>query len=209
MSAMRFGALVTIALICINFAEAHTPYSPVAEFANGSVFRFSTRGHAKSKGAVFSIQVPKSWAAIEGERPNIVQKFVSERGKGLEMALIATKSIPGDIPFGKDDIRELLSSDGQREMLPAGAAFIAAKPSQIEAEPAGIIEYTMHSQRADTNLHIHILALMFFQGRTMVQVQFQVGGLPSDRAAVERKFASFRPLFQQMMNSIVFEEKWK
>jgi hypothetical protein len=208
-NAARFGTLLAAALLYGGIATAQAAQSPVAEFANGSVVRFSTRGHVKSKGAVFSMKVPKSWASLEGERPNIVQKFVSENGKGLEMAMIATKSIPSDVPFSKQDIRDILSADGQREMLPDGATFIAARSSLIEAEPAGVMEYTMRMQRADYDIHMHVLSLTFFQDRTMVQVQFQIGGLPEQRATVERKFVAFRPLFQLMMNSIVFDDKWK
>jgi len=207
--AVRFGAVLAILLLCANTARAQTVQSPISEFTSGSVVRFSARGHVKAKGAVFSLKVPKSWAAFEGERPNIVQKFVSERGKGLEMVLVVTKSIPGNIPFGRDDIRDLLSSDGQTEMLPEGATLIAAKPSMIEAEPAGVMEYTMQTQRGAYHIYGHVLALTFFQGRTMVQVQFHVGGMPSDHVRIERQFSDFRPLFELMINSIVFEDKWQ
>lgn len=208
LSAAWVSALMA-AVLCFGGVANAQSMSPVAEFANGSVIKFSTRGHVKAKGAVFSMKVPKSWAALEGERPNIVQKFVSESGKGLEMALIVTKSIPSNVPFSKEDIRDFLSADGQQEMLPEGASFITAKSTLMEAEPAGVMEYTMQAKRADYDLYIHVLALTFFQGRTMVQLQFQVGGLPTERANIERRFAIFRPLFQQMMNSIVFDDKWK
>lgn len=209
---LRFCAAFLFACVVYihtDLAVAQPTPTAVAEFASGNVVRFSTRRHAKAKGAVFTIKVPKSWAILEGERPDIVQKFVSKSGKGLEMALIVTKSIPNDVPFGEADIREALSPGGQWAMLPKGATLIAAKSSLIEAEPAGLTEYTMQLQRADYDIHMHIFALTFFQRRTMVQVQFQVGGLPSQRAQVDRQFQAFRPLFQLMMNSIVFDEKWK
>lgn len=47
----------------------------------------------QAKGVNFTISYPNSWRAAEGERPNILQKFVSEGGHGLEM-MILTKDLP-------------------------------------------------------------------------------------------------------------------
>src|SRR3712207_8254560 len=37
---------------------------------------------------------PSGWRAGEGERPNIVQKFINQSGSGLEMVMILTKALP-------------------------------------------------------------------------------------------------------------------
>jgi hypothetical protein len=57
--------------------------APAREFLDGICSNFSTKGHAKAKGVSLSIVYPENWAAAEGERLNIVQKFVSEGGHGL------------------------------------------------------------------------------------------------------------------------------
>lgn len=204
----KICAIFASAIWC-NVGANTQSTSPVSEFANNQVLKFSTQGHSKSKDVVFSIKYPKSWAAMEGERPNIVQKFVSENGNGFDMALIITKRIPSDVKLTKDAIKEYLSVSEQRQSLPEGANFISAKSTLIESEPAGIIEFTKQQKRADNDVYIHVVALSFIQGRTIAQIQFQSLGTYSDSANVERRFAAIRPLYGLMMNSIIFEEKWK
>jgi hypothetical protein len=69
------------------------PVAPVREFIDGGRTTFSTNDHPKTKGVNFTIAYPNSWAAAEGDRPNIVQKFTSEAGRGLEMAVIVTNDL--------------------------------------------------------------------------------------------------------------------
>lgn len=183
--------------------------SPAAEFIDGGVTKFSTKGHSKSKGAFFSIKYPQSWSAKEGERPNIVQKFVSESGKGLEMVMILTKSFPANIPVSKADIEDLLSQDGLKEWVPRGATLIRTKSTKIEGEPAGIVEYSQLAERAGIEFFTQAFTLVFVQGRTIVGVQMQIGGLSANAAEVAKRADAFRILFHLMMNSIVFEDKWK
>lgn len=55
---------------------------------------FRTQGHPKAKGVDFQVRYPASWRPAEGERPNIIQKFVSENGRGLESIMLVVKDIP-------------------------------------------------------------------------------------------------------------------
>ena len=67
---------------------------PEREFLDGYKYKYKTNGAGKAKGVAFSIEAPKTWVAKEGNRPNIVQKFVSENGRGLELLLILIKELP-------------------------------------------------------------------------------------------------------------------
>lgn len=198
-----------MALLCISKVYTQSA-TPTIEFANGQTQRFSTLGHAKAKDADFSMKYPKSWAAKEGERPNIVQNFVSEGGHGLEIVLIFTKRINDNSPLSKDDIRDILSIDGlMQRSLPKNANLISVKSTQIEAEPAGITEFTRVQQRAGMDLYFHTIVLSFIQKNTLIQIHYQTGGMASDSTNTEERFTAVRPLFSLMMNSIIFDSKWK
>ena len=181
------------------------------EFAKSEFARYSTKGHPKSKGTSFTLKHPKSWIPKEGERPNIVQKFVSERGKGSEMAMIVTMALP--LPAGtqlsQEDLAEILAPAELKTSLPPNATFIDAKATKIEGEPAGIVEYAMTEERAGLTVSLRVVAFTFFQGTTMVQIQFQVGSIAGGSSDLPARATAFRPLFDQMMNSIVFDDKWK
>lgn len=183
---------------------------PAREFLDGSRTTFSTKGHAKAKGVNFTIAYPNSWAAAEGERPNLVQKFVSKGGRGLEMVMIITKELP--LPPGTvlahEDLKELFVPSELRGMLPDGAVFVDARSTEIEAAPAGILEYTMRAERAGMTLLIHAWTLNFLSSNTIVQIQFQVGGPAGSERDVAQRMAQFKPLFTLMANSVVFPDKW-
>lgn len=180
------------------------------EFLEGSWPTFSTKDHPKAKGVNLTMAYPSSWAATEGERPNIVQKFVSEGGRGLEMAMILTKelSLPSGTVFTNEDVKELFSPSELRLMLPDEAVFIDARSTKIEGIPAGILEYTMRGDRAGITLTNHIWMMSFLSGSTLVQVQFQVGGPAEMERDVANRMAAFKPLFALMANSIVLPDKW-
>lgn len=191
----------------VSNALCISPEETFRQFQEGKTIKFTVLGHAKSKGANFSIKYPQSWMAKEGDRPNTVQSFVSDHGKGLEVVSIITKAIPPEEPFSKADIPSYLSPDQVGRDIPPGAKLIRAVSTKIEAEPAAIVEYSIQQDRAGMVLESHMMSLQFFQGRTFVMVSFYIGSLSDAETA--RRFELCRPLFFQMINSIVFDGKWK
>ena len=197
------------ALILSSQTYSQNPISDAAkEMLDGRATKFSTKGHPKSTDAVFTIKFPVSWVAKEGERPNIVQKFVDENGHGNAMAMITTSAVPPEESLTKASINEALSSDSLKEMLPEGARLINAQTTKIENEPAGILEYSARMERVGQTLETQTLTLFFFQGRTMVGLQFWLGGQVDDSKELRRQFTAYRPLFNMIMNSIVFDDMW-
>ena len=149
---------------------------------------------------------------MEGERPNIVQKFVSDAGRGLEMVMIITKNLPlapGE-SLSIDELREILSPAQLKEMLPQGATLIGAKSTSIEGVPAGMLEYRLQQERAGISLSMQFVSYIFFSGATMVQLQCGVTiGQSTSIAALSQRMKEFKPLFFLMANSIVLQDKWK
>lgn len=202
--------LPLILLACSHLAFAVTPSA--REFTSGNRLKFSTSGHPKSKGLKMVVSYPKSWRAAEGERPNIVQKFVSDGGHGLEMAMIITKALPlspGE-SLSDSDLREFFAPEQMKAMIPPGATFLTAKATTIDAVPAGIVEYRLHQDRAGMSINMQLISYMFIYGATMVQFQCAVGtpGSTTDDS-LSRQMDQFRSLFFLMANSIVLEGKWK
>ncbi|MEO6724211.1 MAG: hypothetical protein ABIP14_02825 [Blastocatellia bacterium] len=93
--------------------------------------------------------------------------------------------------------------------VPDGAVLLGAKKTKIEGDPAGLVEYEQVMERAGQEVRMRTVCLLFVQKRTLVVVSFMVGGLADDKAGVQERAAAFRPLFNQVMNSIVFDERWK
>jgi len=201
------GIFFLILLSCPSFAQ---DADPAREFLDGNRTTFNTQNHPKAKSVHFTIAYPSSWAAKEGERPNIVQKFVSEGGHGLEMAMIITKTLP--LPAGttitEADLKELFTSTEMKDMLPKGAKFINAKQTKIEGLPAGILEYSMHQERAGMAIDMQGISYIFIHHSTMVQLQCAVSGVAASQGNISRRMATFKTLFALMANSIVIPDKW-
>jgi hypothetical protein len=190
--------------------QAYAAHSNVIDFVNGSR-KFSTAGHPKSKGLNIEVSYPSSWLAKEGERPNIVQKFTSDGGRGLEMALIVVMDLqlPKDYVPSENEIYELLSSSAFKGSMP-NATFKKVKRTRIDGIPAGIIEYSVRTENAGMALVNHFTSYVFIYRSTMVQFTCSVFGSANSTAKfIENKTEEFRLLFSLMANSIVVQSKWE
>ena len=66
---------------------------PVEEYIRGFKATYRTKKHPKSKGLDFQIEVPQSWSSSEGRRPNIIQLFTSNNGRGFVYSSIMVRNI--------------------------------------------------------------------------------------------------------------------
>ena len=208
---MQLRTTLTFVTLALSLAAVFGAAPPAKEFVDGQRQKFNTAGHAKAKGLEMTISYPNSWAVKEGERPNIVQKFVSAGGRGLEMAVIITKSLP--LPAGttltENDLRELFTPAELKGTIPDGAKFIDARSTKIEALPAGIVEYSLASERAGIGIDMQVISFVFIHRSTMVQFQGHVTAPSGSSAGLAERMAEFKPLFTLMANSIVLQDKWR
>ena len=183
---------------------------PAREFLDGNYTTFSTQGHPKAKGVHFTIAYPNSWAAEEGIRPNIIQKFTSEGGRGLDSAMIWAGALPfpAGTTFTDAELKEFFTSTELRDIVPEGAKFINAKQTRIEGLPAGILEYSLRGERAGMVIDTQVIFYIFIHRSTMVQLQCAVSGVADAQENISRRMAALKPLFTLMANSIVIPDKW-
>lgn len=195
-------------LICLfGIAQGFCVDPAVKDFVDGKKTLYSTLGHAKSKGVNFTMCYPNSWVAKEGDRPNVVQKFISDGGKGNVLGMIITKPLPASLT--EDQQKSLFTEEALKDSVPDGATVISLKPTKIEGSPAGIMEYTQRAERAGNVFDVHSIIYTFCRGSTLVTLNFQVGGTPDNAAAQKEKLEQSRPLFTLMASSIIFPDKWK
>lgn len=124
------------------------------------------------------------------------------------MAVLITKSLPPDLEYSADELREFFAPDNLKDMVPDGALFLAAQSTKIETLPAGILDFVVNEQRAGMTISMRTASLIFIDKHTMVQFQFSVSGTTSTLQELEDRMAASRPLFTLMSNSIVLEDMW-
>lgn len=200
---------ITLAVTSICLADST---QDLADFASGNVERFSTKDHPKSSGVVLSLKYPKGWAAKEGERPHIVQKFTAEGGKVMTTMLFRPLPLPPGLPKGSKPPRHVVESwftpEAMKETLPAEAKFISAKSTKIDGLPAGIVEYDIRMESAGLVLESRVIEFLFVSETTSVQIACSVSANELQKDSLPQLMAEYMPVFTLIVNSIVVQSNW-
>lgn len=185
--------------------------NPEREFLDGYKYKYSTNGVGKAKGVAFSIESPKTWVAKEGNRPNIVRKFVSENGRGLELLLILIKEMPlkpGE-KITEKDVSDILNPKDIKDFLPNGSTYIKSGKLTLENLPGFWVHLKMNMSRARNSIGMEMIMYTIFYKNKMIQIQGQVttsvNGKPLDRGGLTR----YEKLFDLMANSFVMTSMYK
>jgi hypothetical protein len=181
--------------------------NPVGEFADGYRQRYQTDGAGKSQGIKLNLQLPRSWAAQDGERPHIVKKWVSENGTGLEIILLEILDAKGYNPT-KKEIEALVSSGEVKRSTPGGSKYVASGTFTVEMRTGYWVQMTMSSERAEIKFYQDVLMYQFFFQGKAVGLMCQAGGPEAEKPRVNEAFKRIRPLCQQVLNSLVLTQAY-
>jgi hypothetical protein len=184
---------------------------PAEEFGRGYKRVFRTAGHPKAKGVDFQISYPTSWRPSEGERPNIIQKFVSENGRGSEMAMLMVKDLP--VPPGykvtQAELDDLFSEKELRGMVPSGGRLIAAKPIILDGQKGGMVMFEQTIQRLDVSMTVRGMHFVTIRSGKMVLIQCMVYMRLGGDTNMQGRFEHFEPVFRLIGNSFVLNDRYK
>lgn len=185
---------------------------PEREFFDGYKYKYKTNGLGKAKGLAFSIEAPKTWTAQEGNRPNIVQKFVSENGRGLELLLVLIKEMPlqpGE-QITEKDILEILNPKDIKDVLPEGSIYLNSGKLTLENLPGYWVHFNISRSRVRDSVDMEIIMYTIFYKNKIIQIQGQVMTSMNGKK-IERHggFKKYEKLFDLMVNSFVLPEMYK
>jgi len=178
---------------------------PMEEFTFGYNRVFRTKNHPKAKNVDFQIRYPISWRPEEGERPNIIQKFRSENGRGLENFILMVKDLPisPDYTITEQDISEA------KEMVPEGGKLIYAKPIVLDRHKGAMIVFDYVVQQLDIVITMRQLMFITIYGGKMIWINCVVSALPGEEGELQERFNLFEPLFKMIANSFIIQEQYK
>lgn len=198
-------------LACLLSANPEFTKNPALELSNGWKQIFRTKGHKKSKGVDFSISFPASWSKKEGNRPNIIQCFNSSAGHGLVFCNLLVKTIP--FPQGykptKDELKEFFQPNILKKMAPPGSTYITAKELVLEGSPAGMLVVDVKKKRLDLEVSMRMTQYVTIQDKSMIFIQFAVSKMPSSTESIDDIQKHYFPLFQRIVNTLVFNDRYK
>lgn len=175
---------------------------PVNEFLEGYRQTFKTEGHKKAQGLKLVLQAPKSWKAKEGNRPHIVQKWVSANGTGLEMMHLDIRDVEGYTPSNKE-IESFVSSGEVKDSIPNGAKYINSGVFSLEKRKGYWVEMAMRQERAGFKLYNRsVMYQLFFRGK-VIGFMCQASSPIDNQAVADETYKKIKPLCQQVLNSFV------
>ncbi|MBU4231584.1 MAG: hypothetical protein L6277_07940 [Desulfobacterales bacterium] len=185
--------------------------NPAEEFLRGYTRVFRTKDHPKAKGCDFQISYPASWRPKEGERPNIIQKFISQNGHGLEVVMLMVKdlSLPPGYKPSHQELEEFFTEKDLMEMVPEGARVISAKPIVLDNHKGGMILFDQTLQRLDMTITMRSLHFITISSGKMIFMQCMVSTLPGKEAELQERFNRFEPLFKLMANRFILQDQYK
>jgi hypothetical protein len=188
-------------LLAVKYAD-----NPVGEFFDRFRARFSTADHPKARGIKLAMQLPRSWAPSEGERPHIVQKWTSEHGTGLGNIMLDIRDAEGYEPEAAE-IERLVSSGEVKQSLPGGASYVDSGTFSIERRRGYWVRMKMAEERAGFRIYQNVVMYQFFFRGSAIGVLCSAGGEPGAVARVDDAAKRMSPLCQQVVNSLVLEQR--
>lgn len=183
--------------------------NPTLEFTDGFKYRFSSKDNVKAKGVDFHLDLPQSWLAKEGNRPNIVQKFVSQNGHGLVMALVLVLELPGVNSISEEDVKDLSRSEESKEMLPNNSQFINSGFIKVDGLPGIYVEFKTRQTQIDNEVLMHTINYNVYYKNKMISIQCSVSSTSDDEENTDSVFNKCKELFKLIAGSLVVQSQWK
>ncbi|MBS0497619.1 MAG: hypothetical protein JST38_03880 [Bacteroidetes bacterium] len=181
--------------------------NPVGEFADGFRQRYQTDGMGKSQGINLHLQLPRSWVKTDGERPHIVQKWVSENGTGLEMILLDIRDGRGYNPT-KKEMKDFVRSGEVKDTVPNDSKYIDSGNFTLEQQTGYWLQIATPLERAGMKMYQDTLIYQFFFHGKAIGVFCQAGGPENKKPKINEAFKRIRPLCQQVLNSLVLTQAY-
>ncbi len=185
----------------------HTPYR---EFLDNHTQLFKTKGHPKSKGSDWQIRIPLSWISSEGERPNIIQKFLPQSENGLVSISILVKSLelPAGMKFSKKEVEEFFTEKEAKGMVPDGGKFLSFKKMVFDGINGGLLISEQEITRLDNRFNIRMHSFFFYWKEQFYYINCSIGSI-SENSSITLLAEKYMPLFRLVANSIVVNSKYE
>lgn len=184
--------------------------NPQREFLAGFTYNFKTKGHPKSKNTNWQIRVPKSWKAKEGDRPNIVQKFIDDFGNGLNNIMLMVKDVPisKGTKYTNKEKEKFFSEKEIKTTVPKEAKFISYSKMKLDSNIGGMLQIEQIVSRLDYKFKMRIVQFMFIRSFKIYILSATVSSSNiEDELGV--KMEKYMPLFRLVANSIVVNDQYK
>lgn len=177
----------------------------------GSTSTWSSVGHAKAAGVGLKIAIPSSWKSVEGNRPHIIQKFLSGSEPGFAIVALQIRSLGPeyDRPLTSSEKAEIVAREVAESFVPAGCQLESYQTSKLDGEPCAMFEYEQTSERLGLKIAQRTLNVIVPVKGGIFCIACSTGNrAEGGNEVIRRRFAEWKPVFLLVLNSCVLLDKW-
>jgi len=178
---------------------------PEQEFIDGYRYTYKNDGSGKAKGVKFSLQLPRTWEAMEGNRPNVVKKFVNYQGSTL-MVIIKDIPLEENEKVDKYVIDEMLKKNNIGTILPSQSVYEKSGKITLEGLPGLWVQYSVELNRMRTTMKIESIMYIIVYKNKMIQIHgtnvVSVNGKNIENGGILK----YEKLFDMVVNTLVLPE---
>lgn len=182
--------------------------NPHEEFLHGFKYRYKSDGSGKAKGVRFHIDIPATWKAAEGDRPNIVQKFRNKNGHGMAHIMFMVRKISDNEndPEINVEIQSLLLDGNISEFVPDGYKLVSGGKLMLEGQPGYWLKLKASEKRLRYTIDMEMLTYSIFFKNFNIQIHGQIATSLNGEAVNDGDIKKYESLFDQVANSLVLQD---
>ena len=162
------------------------------------------KDHKKSKGINLKLKVPEGWEIREGNRPNIVKKFVKD---GCQYLITTTNN---EYFFSRNEVRELLNDDSFVDEVLEGITSeyknvkdIKKSIITVDTYPTLSIKFKGEQEYLGiTSSNTVNMWLIFYEDKS-------VGLMGATTSTNKTKIKALEQLYLRITNSAIFPDQYK
>ena len=151
--------------------------------------------YSNSQKLAFSINIPKSWAELDGNSPTILKKFRSEYGIGNSIISVSKRNLSNN-----KTISDLISEKVLEKSIPENSTILSINKENINGNLTSIIQYEQIHQKSDSNQKSYTIQYSFKHKNTLLFIEYAIYGSIKDN--LDLKFNKLNQLSYLITNSI-------
>jgi hypothetical protein len=169
------------------------------------LLRVDLTGHPKVKGLAIAVKHPSDWISKEGERPNIVKKFVKSYPDSIAMMSLQIMSMPAE---ARAEMKSFTVRDWKEILTEVGSVLSVSK-TKLEMEDAYIGDVSMKMERMGiAPLQRHRIVSLYYKDKWIWLWCGVVGNPNMSATQVEARFQSIQPQCHQFFNGFVLLDRY-
>ncbi|MBE2897161.1 hypothetical protein HPC38_09820 [Pasteurellaceae bacterium HPA106] len=196
-----------------TYAATPRNYNPVEEF-NSNTYTYNNDGAGKAQGIKFSLKIPKSWEAKDGNRPHVVKKFINKQGDTFAVYLVLIHSIPDlddpDIRLSKSDIKEFLSDENNlKDFVPNNAQILGSGPITLETLNGFWLKTKIYQERLGYKIDMYSTSFVIPYKGKLIILQGIIPNQKPGKSISKKEMDIYELAFYLITNSLVLPEIYK